>query len=621
MAQVTPCPERFLAYNSQGQEATTFCVGEKIKFKSCLANSQPDKEYYDFDKADGLQISTDTTKFFIYTKPGTYTVTQVINTAGGDNQGERTFTVLATPLPVFQVIACALNQVSVSITDNIYDSFTIDFGDNTVQQAKQGATLSHQYKQSGTFNIKVTGRYTQTNCSASQTTPVQLLPPPATPVLDKLETQSNNAAGTIVFTWQNAQPEYYYVIEKVNGNAFVPLDTIKNPATTSVFYNLTADTRSASGYRVRVTDRCGSALSTVSNIIYSLPLTVTTANNQINLAWSNYPDQSQILRYEVLRNKQLYVNVPVGNSSYQDTALTCGTEYCYQVIAVLRNNRQSVSNEQCQSATATQPPKPGSLYSTFTADNTVEIKFTSANPENIKEITYQKSSNNNAFTSLAVVAQNEYTDAAEIDLNNQFCYQAFYQNNCGQTSGVSNKTCPSILQATLSDNNEVNLTWSAYVGASTGSPQYFIEKLNTAGTLTQTIPVSGTTYTDNQLGATEQQLIYRIKVELNNAAQLSYSNSVVLNQSARILIPTAFTPNHDNLNDLFEVKGQFVNIYRMLIYNRWGEIIYDNKSSAIGWDGRMNGKEAPVGTYPYKITVKDINQKEYIKTGTVTLLR
>lgn len=71
-----------------------------------------------------------------------------------------------------------------------------------------------------------------------------------------------------------------------------------------------------------------------------------------------------------------------------------------------------------------------------------------------------------------------------------------------------------------------------------------------------------------------------------------------------LLVPNAFTPNGDGLNDTFgpiipriELKN-----YTMLIYNRWGQLLYETNDITKGWDGTFNGKLCSMDVYSYVIT-------------------
>lgn len=71
-------------------------------------------------------------------------------------------------------------------------------------------------------------------------------------------------------------------------------------------------------------------------------------------------------------------------------------------------------------------------------------------------------------------------------------------------------------------------------------------------------------------------------------------------------LPNAFTPNFDNLNDIFVGKGYFDGIenFRMTIWNRWGELIFETNNPNEGWNGRKNnvGVPSPNGVYVCVVT-------------------
>ncbi|MCE3228159.1 MAG: hypothetical protein K0S32_2710 [Bacteroidetes bacterium] len=91
-----------------------------------------------------------------------------------------------------------------------------------------------------------------------------------------------------------------------------------------------------------------------------------------------------------------------------------------------------------------------------------------------------------------------------------------------------------------------------------------------------------------------------------------------------VYIPNTFTPNNDNLNDIFSVKGIGLKMegYSMEIFDRWGSLMYSTRDILKGWDGTAKGQPAQNGVYIYKIKIIGANgegKKEYI--GHVTLLK
>jgi gliding motility-associated-like protein len=91
-----------------------------------------------------------------------------------------------------------------------------------------------------------------------------------------------------------------------------------------------------------------------------------------------------------------------------------------------------------------------------------------------------------------------------------------------------------------------------------------------------------------------------------------------------IYIPNTFTPNDDNINDVFFPKGIGISEkgYKMLIFDRWGELIFESREFKRGWDGTgRDGKKVKQDVYVYKIYVRDIKGKEHEFIGHVNCIR
>jgi gliding motility-associated-like protein len=102
---------------------------------------------------------------------------------------------------------------------------------------------------------------------------------------------------------------------------------------------------------------------------------------------------------------------------------------------------------------------------------------------------------------------------------------------------------------------------------------------------------------------------------------------VKINPDFVIYVPNAFTPDFDNNNDIFIPKGVGIDVnnFEMIIFDRWGQIIFETTDFYQGWDGSVKGSStiAPQGVYVWKITVKDITdaQQTHRLVGHVTLLK
>ena len=87
-----------------------------------------------------------------------------------------------------------------------------------------------------------------------------------------------------------------------------------------------------------------------------------------------------------------------------------------------------------------------------------------------------------------------------------------------------------------------------------------------------------------------------------------------------IYIPTGFSPNRDDNNDVYYIYGEIQSL-DLVIYDRWGHILFETKDKLLGWDGTCHGKEVPSGVYGYKINVVDYKGTVINQSGNITLVR
>ncbi len=86
--------------------------------------------------------------------------------------------------------------------------------------------------------------------------------------------------------------------------------------------------------------------------------------------------------------------------------------------------------------------------------------------------------------------------------------------------------------------------------------------------------------------------------------------------------PNVFTPNGDNVNDVFNFNLGNLRLVSASIFNRWGEKMYEWSTALSGWDGRtMAGTHASTGVYFYILNMEDSEKKAYQKTGSILLAR
>jgi gliding motility-associated-like protein len=86
-------------------------------------------------------------------------------------------------------------------------------------------------------------------------------------------------------------------------------------------------------------------------------------------------------------------------------------------------------------------------------------------------------------------------------------------------------------------------------------------------------------------------------------------------------IPNVFSPNNDGTNDLFGLfAGGQVDDFSLLVFNRWGQLVFESDNPDNYWDGTRNGENAPSDVYLYRIQFR-IGGVDYEETGDLTLVR
>jgi gliding motility-associated-like protein len=97
---------------------------------------------------------------------------------------------------------------------------------------------------------------------------------------------------------------------------------------------------------------------------------------------------------------------------------------------------------------------------------------------------------------------------------------------------------------------------------------------------------------------------------------------IVVLDNFSIFIPDVFTPNEDQLNDVFMVKAEGVKQIEVEIYDRWGLKLYGWDHPAEYWDGRtFSGNKSPDGTYYYVINLVDVSGQDHKYAGYFSLLK
>lgn len=568
---------------------------------------------------DGTTNNADGVVTHTYLNPGTFTLS--VNYGGAASPDVMQVTVYPNVQPVFEIYRCGGNEIQVNVTDVTYDSYYIDFGDGTpeLQIFKGSSPVSHDYGAPPhplPYTVQVKGQNNQSanNCSSAQKS-VNISTAVPAPTIDQLLISSSSVIDLQFTTRQNV---LYRLEISVNGGAFANLGNLIDVSTATV-PNLDTDNNFYC-FRLGTVDPCNGSVN-YSATICSADLAATPQNNANNLTWTTLA--TGVTNFTIQRDGVVLTTVT--GTTFTDTDVVCGTEYCYQIIANYPGSAESFSTVRCATAISTDIPTPIADVSSVVDGGNVELTWQPDAVFTAETYAVLRQSSGGSFNSLqGGLTFPSFTDD-KYSTSGQFCYRVDYLNNCGNTSDPGIQACPIILGYTTNSDNEIILNWTDYNGWTAGVDHYEVDKYDLNHTSLGTITLGNvTTYTDPDLA--DQGYFYVVRAIPNSATTgESVSNEVKALRKLLFAYPKAFTPDRQGPeeNETFRVfvTEEFIDTFEMKIFNRWGEMIFSTTDLLKGWDGKFNGQPQPEGTYTFTATLRDKTGRTFKRDGSVLLLR
>ncbi|HBX51032.1 MAG: hypothetical protein A2309_06895 [Bacteroidetes bacterium RIFOXYB2_FULL_35_7] len=118
--------------------------------------------------------------------------------------------------------------------------------------------------------------------------------------------------------------------------------------------------------------------------------------------------------------------------------------------------------------------------------------------------------------------------------------------------------------------------------------------------------------------------IASLMVTTDKGCTATTSQLLIVQDYHTLYAPTAFSPDGDNINDMFYLYGSGIlqGSFHLFIYNRWGEMIFESEDILKGWDGKLSGGEiVKAGTYAWLAVYKDFMGNQKTVSGKVTVVR
>ncbi|MBL3657489.1 T9SS type B sorting domain-containing protein [Fulvivirga sediminis] len=576
--------------------------------ESCASCNDAIFYEYTYGDVNGTNLTSHT-----YTQPGVYSL-KIFFTSGQDSVAIEVSD--PTP-PTFDIFKCNNNTIQVSVTDTRFDNYIINYGDGspevTVDASSPRAT--HSYANSSVRTVSVRGINDDgfDNCTSGTQviTPVTTLPAGAITsleVIDETHVEFNYNLPENVLYQLYIKPNNQGTWQKY-GKRFFNIDN--QTATTGLRLK-----DNVYCFMLRAYNPCDMIYTTASNEICTSILSLSTESDVNKLSWTA---KSPEVNFTLERSDKLSQPIDANDRSYSDTNISCGTEYCYQLVAHYNGGHTSRSASVCGTAFSNTPPEIPSNIATIVEGQSIMLKWSGTAGTNQYTILRGE---NNAYEPIGSSTTPSYADQNLNTEEGNYCYRLGITDNCGNSSpNNTNGVCSIFISGYFDRENTAHLSWNEYNGYANGVSSYLIEKTYLDGSSTTTDVGMATTYDNVETDDSEQVVIYRVIARPNDSFENSISNPVTLIKPNNIYFPNAFTPDQNGNNDTFRIHGKYITSFSLMIYNRWGELIFATDNMEESWDGTYNGKILPLGTYALVAEMTDMAGRNIKKTGTIMLLR
>ncbi|MGZ5283572.1 MAG: T9SS type B sorting domain-containing protein, partial [Bacteroidia bacterium] len=377
-------------------------------------------------------------------------------------------------------------------------------------------------------------------------------------------------------------------------------------------------------YKIETLDKCGNLSADFSAPHGSIKLRATAGNEKVDINWNAYfgwlPDG-----YKLYRDGNLLATLSGNTLAYIDTNVLCINSYSYKVMAYKLDTDSLISWSNPDSARPFDTNKPQKVYLKYATvsmpNKQVSLNWEASKSRDAKEYRIMRRNGNTGFYELAGITNaTTFTDSFE-NISNAHCYYIETYDYCGNRSEWSNPGCIIVLSGESKPGKNI-LSWNAYSQWNKNISHYNIYRNDDSTGWRNINAANNTVYEDIAFADTSiQNFCYKVEAVESGTNINSFSTVTCLQQEPIVYIPNAFTPDlADGINDKFRPEGLYIKSFKISIYNRWGQLVYEN-NNAEGWNGKYRGKYAPTDIYLYKIIVESYSGVESFFNGTVILLR
>jgi gliding motility-associated-like protein len=513
------------------------------------------------------------------------------------------------------------------VRDTLYEAFHINWGDGTSDVTAANSLITHDYGIISSFDVSVKGLINgsqsandSSNFNCYTTTKqlnmsIDILPA----TINQVQVLSTDISSGNVSVEYSLAPNNNYLVEIRDQSqaSFTVIDTINqvlNPSSYTIQNLNTANNT----YCISITsfDPCDGD-QRQSNIGCTINLRSTAQDQQNLIEWQT--TSNDFLTYSIYKDGVFLTNVNMQSQmQFIDGQVICGTTYDYLLTMSEVNGFISISDTTSVIAISNDIPESIENISATVEGQNVRLDWEEPLSYAATGYILSRSEDGIEFKEIDTLTNTEYLDMDLFTQSQQYYYSIRYYDACDNLSEESIVASPVLLV----DEFDKTLTWTDYTGWINGIDEYIIEKYDESGQLIESIPIGQSTSYQESSSNPYQLILYKVIAVPNDfSLENVESNIIRVVYRSKVAFPNAFSPDGDGMNDIFIFESRYITAVNMKIYNRWGELVYQTSEIDRGWDGTINGKTAPMGTYIHHTVLTDDMGITFVKSGEIILIR
>ncbi|MDP3463935.1 MAG: gliding motility-associated C-terminal domain-containing protein [Bacteroidales bacterium] len=466
---------------------------------------------------------------------------------------------------------------------------------------------------------------------------------PDKPVLDSVSVVGNGQA-QLGWTVSQATDTYGYIIYRFENSTWQGIDTVYD-RTFSSYVDQDVNTCLVSPqYAIAAFDSClnkspGTFLTPQRTILpQAIDYNSCSLTNQ--LSWTAYENAVPVVeKYRILLSDNamdfIVLDEVDGSSlSYLHQNLVVGITYHYKIQAVFGDASSTSCMVSSEAVDYQRPDFLNLLYVTVQEDGDAEIFV---EPDLTATINTLETRRSTTLPQQPAMVKNwsppfqspaTFLDEEAATSDSSYYYSISLNDSCGFRLLESGTHRTILLSGAGISSNENSLSWNAYEGFSIGEYRVFRRLTGQDEfTLLATLPASSLIYNDiiQDISSGDGQFSYVIEAVASEAewegeALRSRSNLFTITVESGLFMPNAFRPGGTNSN--FGPVYRFAGYrdYSLLIFSRWGKIVFESRDINQAWDGRFAGEWVPAGAYAYLLSYRNQYDQLIQKRGTVSVV-